>query len=140
MTELGYGIDYSKIEWADNADERIYDLLQFKTQYEEYCKDNDINPLEASSFAEFISDYENGTYLWSGRTGLLCDIINELEFEGDVVFRDEDYCIYVAAYIPKDEADKKKRPTQEQIAKIMEKYLDPLIKGSLDIQWYEIRD
>lgn len=142
MSTYGYGIDITQISYQTDFQNRLKEMYMNnedrKEDYLEYCQDNNLSPEEA--FEDYIDDYENPTMLWDGAEGMLVDIINQDKFDGYEVFRFEDYCIYVAADIPRNEAEKAKMPTEEDIENILREYLNPLIKEPATIEWQRIHD
>lgn len=110
----------------DMASDSVKELFREAYGHSEYHDD----------FKFFLDGYENDTYCWSGFEAALVDTINECEFCGNAVFRFEDLCIYVEPYIPENREDV--RVTQEEIRKILAKYLDPLLEDPLSIGWHLI--
>ena len=142
MTDQGYGMAYDTAKWNKNAiteffNEFLNESVLLKEKYEDYCDDNKLDP-DAGFDENFADDYENETYLWDGFEGLITDVINDIEFNNETVFRDEDCCIYVPAYIPLDEKDKAKRPTRKDIERILKTYVGPFLQKPQKIEWLEI--
>jgi hypothetical protein len=141
MREFGYGVNYTKITWKKDVKDILVKTAVEKTEYirkmyEEFCSDTD-NTEKAAE--DFTRQYENDMFLWGGTEGLLCDIINETEFCGRPIFKVEDCCIYVPAYIPVDEKDKALRPTREQIDSILSGYLKDLTVSRPEAEWLTIQ-
>lgn len=141
MREFGYGVHHTKITWKKDVEGILVKILLEKTKYireicEEFYRDTD----DAENAAEdFVRQYENDMFLWGGTEGLLCDIINEAEFCGRPIFKVEDCCIYVPAYIPVDEKDKALYPTREQIDSILSGYLEDLAVSRQEAEWLTIQ-
>ncbi len=148
MSYDGYGINLdSSARFKKNAAVLFMDKWYLATEYGQdayktYCEDSDLTPNDDESKEAFVESYENDTYCWSGLEGLLVDYINDYECDHEVVFRFEDYCIVVMAGIPENEEQKKRMLTQEDIAKILQKYLPVLLEenSALVIRWYTIND
>lgn len=140
----GYGIVTDSLKWANNAYETLFSWAlkdkDLKEEIEAYYQENrdDYSSAEAC-FYDFVEDwYENETFLWGGIEGLVTDMINTFEYDGDTVFYYEDCCIYVPAYIP---LTKNSRViTQEDISRVLDKYLSPLVDGIISADWQNIRE
>lgn len=136
----GYGIDTSSIKWKNDSHKTLMDLYlkdeANKSTYVDYCYNNGLTPDDEASMEDFVENYENETYGWFWREGMLTDIINITEFNGEHVFRNEDGAIFVTAYIP---ADKKSTiVTQEDIRNILAKYISLVSEEPATIDWLTI--
>lgn len=143
MREIeGYGIRTDTAEWIDNLHDVINNTLGqksevYKNKYEEYCDYNDLNP-NGDFHEEFIDGYENETMCTTGVEALLTDIINELEYNNDQIFFFDDCAIYTPSTIPRNEKAKELMPTQEDVQNILSRYIGPLTKKPITIEWLTI--
>ena len=141
---MGYGIVEDDLKWRDDADQILVDRYvrtgELADDYLEYCQENDLDVDSLEAKEEYVADYENTTFFWAGREGLLTDVINNERFGNEVIFRNEDYAIYVEAYIPVDEDDRAKYPTQIEIQKILAEYLQGLTTEPATFEWLTIHD
>ena len=147
MTYEGFGVALDQAKFKPNANVLFMNKFYLKHQYEKetyltYCEDNELDPEQDESKDEFVESYNNDTYCWYGLEGLLTDYINDHECNHSVTFRNEDYCIVVMATIPEDDAAKANMITQEQITKILQKYLSVLLNEhcACNIEWLTIYD
>lgn len=148
MQYEGFGVALdSEVKFKPNASVIFMDKFYLqddygKDVYRVYCEDGDLDPEDDASKEEFVDSYENETYCWYGLEGLLTDYINDHDCDHTVRFRNEDYCIVVMATIPEDEQDKASMLTQDQIIKILQKYLCVLLdeNSPCNIQWLTIQD
>lgn len=86
----------------------------------------------------FIDDYESETGLYDGWEGLMVDIINEREFNNQVIFNYDNCTVFVEPYIPVDSEEKALLPTQTDIQKIVSKYFGQLTNEPITVKWLTI--
>ena len=93
----------------------------------------------SDSFYDYCEEtYRNKDFGWTGIEGVITDFINEQEFGGAPVFQNDEYAIYVMSFIPRDEKEKAKMPTREQIRKILTTYFSPLLKEPQGVGWIRV--
>ncbi len=138
---LGYGVDLSRVKFKKDAYniifEKAIEIEDIKASYEEYCRDNDLDP-NGGFQTEFIDDYDDGECN-TGLEGFLRNLINLKVDPSEEPFSYDDYCLFVAADIPCNDAAKAAMLTQEQIRTILCDYLNPLIEEPAVIEWLTIR-
>lgn len=143
VIDFGYGTIIDNAELKMGAAK--YVLENFASQeildeFKDFCKDNaDMIDSEAAEEL-FVEEYEDPIYYDSGIYGLLVRCINDREFGGSRKFAYEDYCIYVGARIPDNDDEKADMLTKEDIRKILAKYLTPILKNGVTVQFLEIHD
>lgn len=148
VTYSGYGIDLSAVDMKSNAEKILYDMAKnvdfCKESHEEWLEDLEDSwdpELTAEDVDDFINHYES--IIKEGNDGLegfLADLLNENECKGQDTFVYEDCVLHVIADIPKDEKARDHMITQEQIQKLIEKYVGPLIKKPVKCDWYTIQN
>ena len=139
MTYIGFGVVMDNAKWKDDAGKTLVKGYGFVSEeYGTYCKDNDLDP-KGGFEDEFIQDYQTD----EGDLGpehLLTDIINNEKFGGREVFIYRDSVIHVPATIPKNAKEKENLPTQEDITRILKKYLEPVLASEVETDWFDIED
>ncbi len=153
MSTIGYGVCTENAQWNKNAAATFFNKYAVRSkrilskyfnyrseQIEENRKEEGDVLRESDLMGAFCSEYENGTYCWTGLEAIIVDTINDIDFAGKTVFRFEDHCIYVAPEIPANEYERQKMLTQEEIGQILSKYLDELLPKPLNIAFYTIHE
>ena len=146
IIDCGYGAEIKNPKWNENVYSMLISLFgpnlkkTFATCYEEENENE-----TAEEYAKFFCDeYENQMYGWSGITGLVADIINENEFDGNPVFRAyfDGFldALYVSFDMPEDEAERSTMMTKQQVRKIIAKYLAPLLNSRINFDYIDIQD
>lgn len=141
--DFGYGVVMDDAEFKIDAAKYVLDNFATKeilAEFDEFKKDNPDLVDEDEAKVIFVDEYEDHTYYESGICGLLVKCINELECGGEHKFEYQDYCIYVGARIPSDNKEKIKMLTQEDIRKILTKYLNPILEGNVSLGFLEIHN
>lgn len=139
-----YGADIADSTWKDDVIKTLKTAAfrcgdKFRDLFEEYCKENDISKDDADSFGMFVDGYES-EYGGSDIAGLATDIINEVNFSGDAVFRCGYDSIYVEPYIPQDDDEKKRLPSVKRIKTILAEHLNPLLTEPVVLNWLDVSD
>lgn len=141
-----YGIDLDAHLYKKNVYKLALDLIKKKDSaclidIERLHAEPENTELEEDEvFCLYCEEYENSVYLWRELEGLLTDVINEIEFNNETVFRCQYNCVYVEPDIPKNEEAKALYPTQEQIAKILQEYFGTLLDYPIDVKWLTMYD
>lgn len=141
-----YGIDLDSHLYKKNVYKLALDLIKKKDSaclidIERLHAESENTELEEDEvFCLYCEEYENSVYLWRELEGLLTDVINEIEFNNETVFRCQYNCVYVEPDIPKNEEAKALYPTQEQIAKILQEYFGTLLDYPIDVKWLTMYD
>ncbi|MBQ6403308.1 MAG: hypothetical protein IJI27_05330 [Oscillospiraceae bacterium] len=155
MYDFGYGVDLStsKANWKDGCEKTVFlkaikhkELKDYWDAFLEAIQDGPDNlelpPHEPTDedIETFVDEFEEDLHGWCGVEGMLAEIINLERFDGHDVFAYEDCCLYVGARIPKDDAERQKMPTMEEIQSILAEYLAPLLEEPLPLEFLEIHD
>lgn len=144
MTDKGYGVLIANNNTLiENACEKIVDMVltgndvDLKEDYLQFCEDDGLAPDSKEAKEDFAATYESWTgFNDGGPIGLLADIINSKECRNDCVFYWIDDYLYVSARVPLDEKSKNSMLTQEDIRRILGKYLNPLLsEGEIELDW-----
>lgn len=145
MNNIGYGVDTTKkvYEYRKDAYERFLSdiasksILEDYREYETEAKSENPEITQEELLDSFFEEWEDSI----GRDGIeqmLCESINERECNGQEKFFYEDYCIYVPADIPVNDAAKAQMLTQEDIQRLLAKYLNPLLEQPVTVEWLDI--
>ena len=154
---FGYGIDFDTFKFKKEAGELLEELVmnteETKEQYLSYSMDrSDYPEMTDEEFEDELRDfrienYENSIYWWGGLEGLLADVINETESGTQnggtgMSFYLDVGCLAVLATIPKDEEERAKLLTQEQIRDILSRYLSILAEEpeKIEVKWIQMPD
>lgn len=154
MADFGYGVDLSssKVKWKDDSQKQVFlraiKHKELKDYWDEFLSaiyenaESEAPGFEPSEedVADFVDQYEHETFGWCGAEGMLAEVINLERFDGKDVFAYEDCCLYVGARIPKDDAERQKMPTMEEIQSILAEYLNPLLEELVTVEYLEIHD
>ena len=145
--EKGYGVITSKCEYKPNAvlllREKALENDDILHAFYVYCENYGFQTNEDDAWVSFVENYDDevieGTLITgSGFEGLIARVIDDAEFDGDEYFVCEDCCMYVPADIPFDEEEKQKMPTQKDIRTLLAKYMNPLLKSPVVVEWLDI--
>ena len=145
--DFGFGVDMSR----DQAQFRegaalfiVQNLLspEVETLWRVFREEHPELTDDAEAADMFCDEYTDEEGFYDGIEELLCRCMNDNECNGEPVFAYEDYCIFVGAKIPVDEADKVAMLTQEDIRRILAKYLngEHVLKDYPNIETLEITD
>ena len=139
MTNIGYGVDTTKVTWKKEAYKLLTEeAIKLPIFHDEFYQ----RRIHACNYEDqvdlFVEYHQNDSYCWDGFEGLLVDFINLKEYHGEPVFRYEHFCIYVQAYIPVDEKERDESPTQVDIQRILSKYLSELMEEPATVEWLVI--
>lgn len=144
IIDMGYGVDTSAKSYQYRPDARHYIMenlasKSLKEEYKNFREENeDLNEEEALDV--FFNEYEDEETGNCDIEGVLVRCMNENECGGRNVFRYDNYCIYVRNCIPKDEEERSKMLTMEEISVILAKYLNPILKSLVTIESLDIYD
>ena len=141
--DFGYGVVMDNVEFKLDAAKYVLD--NFATQeildeFNEFRKYNDDITDDDEAKEIFVDEYEDPIYCEGGICGLLVRCINAHECGESHKFAYEDYCIYVGARIPADDDEKSGMLTMDDIRKILAKYLNPILKNNVNVEFLEIHD
>lgn len=155
MNDYGYGVDLSasKTHWKNGCEKTVFlqaikhnELKEYWDAFLEAILEGpdglDLPPYEPvdEDIESFVSQFEDRLHGWCGVEGMLAEVINLERFDGRDVFAYEDCCLYVGARIPKDDAERQKMPTMEEIQSIIAEYLYPLLEEPRPLEFLEIHD
>lgn len=143
IVDFGYGVDMSRTEFKQDAAKYIIKNFASKEvlgEYEDFCEDN--ADLVDDGIAEevFVEEYEDAVSYAPGMCGLIVRCINDNECGGADIFEYDDYCIYLGARIPDNDAEKAKMLTKEDVRRILAKYLNPILKCDVNIEHLQINN
>ena len=144
MSKTGYGIRYSNINWKRTAKKLFF--AQFAPEndylieeYENWCIAKGLDP-KGKFNEEFVDNYAGENSPEHYFMSMIADTINYVEFDGENIFRVENFSIFVDPYIPQNKADRKRLPTQKKIREILRRYVGPLSKNSVTPGWFNVYD
>ena len=150
--DCGYGAKIDNPQWKEDAYSTLLSMLgpNMKSVFESYhneSKEEGYSESQEEYMKFFCDEYENSVYGWTGIFGFIADIINENEFDGNVVFRADfndfnDFydVLYVSADIPEDEDERSKMITKKHIREIIAKYLSPTLESGLNFDYITINE
>ena len=143
IVDFGYGVDTSRVEFKQDAAKYI--LKNFASQdvldeFEGYCADNADLVEDGTAEEMFVEEYEDSVSYATGICGLIVRCINDNECGGADIFEYDDYCIYLGVRIPTNDAEKAKMLTQEDVRRILAKYLNPILRCDVNIEHLSINN
>lgn len=143
MTDYGYGVDMSRTEFIPNAAKYILEHFaseDLRGDFRAFCEDNPELVEDGEAEEIFIDEYEDDLTYASGIEAFIVRCINDNECPTADAFAYNDYCIYVGARIPANDEEKAKMLTQEDIRRILVKYLNPILESDVTVEFLEISD
>lgn len=148
--DKGYGVILAggkKKVFKENAERELIERIlisdcdRLKEQYLEYCQDFEYSPESEIAKREFVEDFrDEDTFCGDGLGGMLAVFLNETECNGEQFFYYRDCCLYLSACVPVNEKSRDALPTQEDVRKIFERYLNPLLIQPLPCGWVFVDD
>lgn len=143
IVDFGYGVDTSRVEFKQDAAKYILKNLasqEVLDEFEGYCADNADLVEDGTAEEMFVEEYEDSVSYATGIFGLIVRCINDNECGGADIFEYDDYCVYLGARIPANDAEKAKMLTQEDVRRILAKYLNPILQCDVSIEHLSINN
>lgn len=141
MIDYCYGVDMSRVRFIPNFAKYILEHFateELLTRFKDFCEDYPqlVENGEAEEF--FIVEYTDNSPYASGIAAFLVRCINDNECPTANAFSYKDYCLGVKARIPANDEEKAKMLTQEDIRRILVKYLNPILESDVTVEFLEI--
>ena len=147
----GYGVKIDDIDFSNLTSDMLFDFIHLAPYFEEkyinwvnstFRKENDPESISEFLPLDKLLEYESEDAVYTGLLPILKGVLDEAEGVYFVIchnYDDEEFLLFTPAY-PWEMGKREREMSQNEVKKIFEKYLEPLVHDKIEVDFYEVEN